>query len=150
MNMKTNNKQIEETLANLMKENLEFKNRLSDAQLLCERKLDDFSADLIQVMDAFEKAEARIKDRGLDQDDSSQKAIKQLLLAKKKTEAIFEKHRINKIDFPDGLANDDYCVIISTVPDNEKPEGTITTTEKPGYMRDGRLIRRAEVEIVKN
>lgn len=142
--------QIEETIANLMKENLERKNESSQSQLVFERKLDDLGADLIQIMDAFEKAEERIKDRGLDQDESSQKAIKQLLLAKRKTEAIFEKYRIKKIVFPDGIANDNYCVITATVPDSDKPEGTIVSIEKQGYLRDGRLIRRADVEIVKN
>ena len=83
MSKKSN--QIEETIANLMKENLERKNESSQSQLVFERKLDDLGADLIQIMDAFEKAEERIKDRGLDQDESSQKAIKQLLLAKRKT-----------------------------------------------------------------
>lgn len=147
---KNNNNQIEETIANLMKENIERRNESNQSQLVFERKLDDIGADLIQIMDAFEKAEERIKDRGLDQDESAQKAIKQLLLAKRKTEAIFEKYRITKIEFPDGIADDNYCEITGTVPDSEKSEGAIVSVGKYGYLRDGRLIRRAEVEIVKN
>ena len=146
----SNNSQIEETIARLMKENIERKNDSAQSQLVFERKLDDLGADLIQIMDAFEKAEERIKDRGLDQDESSQKAIKQLLLAKRKTEAIFEKYRIKKIEFPDGIADDNFCEITGTVPDSDKPEGSIVSIGKNGYLRDGRLIRRAEVEIVKN
>lgn len=148
--MSKTNKQIEDTIANLMKENLQRKNESKQAELALERKLDDLGADLIQIMDAFEKAEERIKDRGLDQDEISQKAIKQLLLAKRKTEAIFEKYRITKIEFPNNLADDNFCEITGTIPDNTQAEGTIVSIGKPGYMRDGRLIRRAEVEIVKN
>ena len=148
--MSKNNNQIEETIANLMKENIERRNESNQSQLVFERKLDDIGADLIQIMDAFEKAEERIKDRGLNQDEFAQKAIKQLLLAKRKTEAIFEKYRITKIEFPDGIADDNYCEITGTVPDSEKPEGAIVSVGKYGYLRDGRLIRRAEVEIVKN
>ena len=147
---KNNKNQLEETIANLMKENIAQRNESDQSQLVFERKLDDIGADLIQIMDAFEKAEERIKDRGLDQDESSQKAIKQLLLAKRKTEAIFEKYRITKVEFPDGIADDNYCEITGTVPDSDKPEGTIISIGKNGYLRDGRLIRRAEVEIVKN
>ena len=134
----------------LMKEIIECKNESSQSWLVFDRKLDDISADLIQIMDAFEKAEDRIKDRGLDLEESSQKAIKQLLLAKRKTEAILEKYRITKIEFPDGKADDNFCVITETVPDSNKPEGAIVSVGKNGYLRDGRLIRRAEVEIVKN
>ena len=146
----SNNSQIEETIAKLMKENIERKNESNQSQLVFERKLDDLGADLIQIMDAFEKAEERIKDRGLDQDETSQKAIKQLLLAKRRTEAILEKYRITKIEFPNGIADDNFCEISGTVPDSDKPEGSIVSIGKNGYLRDGRLIRRAEVEIVKN
>jgi len=142
--------QLEETIANLMKENLERKNETKQSELALDRKLDDIGADLIQIMDAFEKAEERIKDRGLDQDESSQKAIKQLLLAKRKTEAIFEKYRITKIEFPNGITDDNLCEVTGTVPDSSMAEGTIVSVGKTGYLRDGRLIRRAEVEIVKN
>lgn len=148
--MSKTNKQLEETIANLMKENLERKNETKQSELALDRKLDDIAADLIQIMDAFEKAEERIKDRGLDQDESSQKAIKQLLLAKRKTEAIFEKYRITKIEFPNGIADDNLCEVTNTVPDTSQKEGAIVSVEKVGYLRDKRLIRRAQVEIVKN
>ena len=58
--MSKTNKQIEDTIANLMKENLQRKNESKQAELALERKLDDLGADLIQIMDAFEKAEERI------------------------------------------------------------------------------------------
>ena len=147
---KNSYKELEETIAKLMRENIERKNESSQSVVSFERKLDDIGADLIQIMDAFEKAEEKIKERGLDQEETSQKAIKQLLLAKRKTEAIFEKYRITKIVFPDGLADDNCCEITGTVADSEKPEGFIVAVGKTGYKRDGRLIRRAEVEIVKN
>ena len=142
--------QIEEAIAKLMKENLERKNEAKQSELAHERKLDDIGADLIQIMDAFEKAEERIKDRGLDQDESARRAIRQLLLAKSRTEAIMEKYRIKKIELPDGIANDDLCSIVNTMPDIRRKDGEIIAIEKSGYLRDGRLIRRAEVEIVKN
>ena len=143
-------KSVEATIAELMKENVRHRNDIEQTKLDYERRFDEIGADLIQIMDAFEKAEERIRDRGLDQEESSQKAIKQLLLAKRKTEAIMDKYKIKKIVFPEGMADDNLCVIVNTSPDSNRKEGEIVAIEKEGYLRDGRLIRRAEVEIVKN
>ena len=53
-------KELEETIAKLMRENIERRNNSSQSEVSFERKLDDLGADLIQIMDAFEKAEERI------------------------------------------------------------------------------------------
>ena len=147
---KESSKSVEATIAELMKENVRHRNDIEQTKLDFDRRFDEIGADLIQILDAFEKAEERIRDRGLDQEESSQKAIKQLLLAKRKTEAIMDKYKIKKIVFPEGMADDNLCVIVNTSPDSNRKEGEIVAIEKEGYLREGRLIRRAEVEIVKN
>lgn len=141
---------IEEQIAGLMRQVKERENENSQLILGFERQLDDISADIIQIMDAFIKAEERIKDRCLDQDESAQKAIKQLLVAKKKTEAILDKYQIKRIAFEGGMADYNLCTIIDTEPDSTKEDGYVISIEKEGYLRDGRLIRRADVRIVKN
>lgn len=49
-----------------------------------EKELDDMCAEFLSVIDTFEKSEAIIKERGLDQEVNASKAIKRLLNAKKK------------------------------------------------------------------
>ena len=54
------------------------------------------------------------------------------------------------ISFKDNLSNDDLCIVSDTEPDTEHPNGFILSIEKDGYLRHGKLLRRAEVIIVKN
>ena len=60
------------------------------------------------------------------------------------------KHNVNKINFKDGMSHDDYCVITDTEPASDKADGYIISIEKEGYTRNGHLLIRAEVVIVKN
>ena len=48
------------------------------------------------------------------------------------------------------MSHDDCCVITDTEPVSDKPDGYIISVEKDGYTRNGHLLRRAEVIIVKN
>ena len=106
--------------------------------------------DIISILDVFTKAEKIISDHSWNQSEDSQKAIKRLLNAKKKINTILEKHGIQKISFKDNLSNDDLCIVSDTEPDTEHPNGFILSIEKDGYLRHGKLLRRAEVIIVKN
>lgn len=48
------------------------------------------------------------------------------------------------------MINDDMCTTVETEPDASRKNGEIISVEKDGYTRNGHLIRRAEVVIVKN
>jgi molecular chaperone GrpE (heat shock protein) len=115
-----------------------------------EKELDEIFTEFLSVIDTFEKSEASIKDRGLDQDENTQKAVKRLLNAKKKAISTLEKYCVNKIEFNDGMVNDEVCTTVDTEPDATRKNGEIISIEKDGYTRKGHLIRRAEVVIVKN
>jgi molecular chaperone GrpE (heat shock protein) len=91
-----------------------------------------------------------IEDHEWNQSEDSQKAIKRLLNAKKKLNTMLEKYDVKKIVFDDGMSNDDLCSVTDTEPDAEKPNGYILSIEKEGFTRNGHMLRRAEVVIVKN
>lgn len=100
-------------------------------------------------MDAFDKADRRLEEQYLENEDV-QKARRRFSTSKKKLLEILNKNNVNEIMFSDGIATLEDCQIEDTEPDMMKPNNTIISIEKAGYRRNGRLLRLAEVIIVKN
>lgn len=141
---------IEEKMAESLREIVTLRNEKEQAEKNHEKALDEIFAELLTVIDTFRKSEAIIKERGLDQEENASKAIKRLLNAKKKALSVLEKFNVKRIDFELGMVDDDLCTTVETEPDSARNNGEIISIEKDGYTRNGHLIRRAEVVIVKN
>lgn len=140
---------IEEKMAESLNRIVTLQNDKEQMEKNHEKELDGIFAEFLTVIDTFEKSEMIIKERGLDQDENASKAIKRLLNAKKKALSTLEKFNVRKIDL-EGIVNDDLCTTVETEPDSNRKNGEIISVEKDGYTRNGHLIRRAEVVIVKN
>lgn len=140
---------IEEKMAESLNRIVTLQNDKEQMEKNHEKELDSIFAEFLTVIDTFEKSEMIIKERGLDQDENASKAIKRLLNAKKKALSTLEKFNVKKIDLED-IVNDDLCTTVETEPDSNRRNGEIISVEKDGYTRNGHLIRRAEVVIVKN
>ncbi len=140
---------IEEKMAESLNRIVTLQNDKEQMEKNHEKELDGIFAEFLTVIDTFEKSEMIIKERGLDQDENASKAIKRLLNAKKKALSTLEKFNVRKIDL-EGIVNDDLCTTVETEPDSNRRNGDIISVEKDGYTRNGHLIRRAEVVIVKN
>lgn len=141
---------IEEKMADSLRQIVTLQNEKEQAEKNHEKELDDIFAEVLTVIDTFQKSEAIIKERGLDQEENASKAIKRLLNAKKKALSVLEKFNVKKIEFDSGMVDDDLCATVETEPDASRKNGEIISVEKDGYTRNGHLIRRAEVVIVKN
>lgn len=141
---------IEEKMADSLRKIVTVQNEKEQAEKNHEKELDDIFAEVLTVIDTFQKSEAIIKERGLDQEENASKAIKRLLNAKKKTLSVLEKFNVKRIEFETGMVDDDLCTTVETEPDSTRKNGEIISIEKDGYTRNGHLIRRAEVVIVKN
>ena len=105
--------------------------------------------DLLAVFDTFDKADNRLAEQYPESEDV-QKARKRFATAKKKLMEIFARNNVYEIIFPDGIATLEDCQVEDTEPDVSKPDNTIVSIEKAGYRRNGRLLRLAEVIVVKN
>ena len=114
-----------------------------------EKELDSIFKDLLTVVDAFDKADKRLADQYVENDDV-QKARKRFATSKRKLLEILNRNNVNEIQFPDGIATLEDCQVADTEPDATKPNNTIISIEKNGYRRNGRLLRLAEVIVVKN
>lgn len=141
---------IEEKMADSLRKIVTLQNEKEQAEKNHEKELDDIFAEVLTVIDTFQKSEAIIKERGLDQEENTSKAIKRLLNAKKKALSVLEKFNVKRIEFETGMVDDDLCTTVETEPDSNRKNGEIISIEKDGYTRNGHLIRRAEVVIVKN
>ncbi len=141
---------IEEKMADSLRKIVTLQNEKEQAEKNHEKELDDIFAEVLTVIDTFQKSEAIIKERGLDQEENASKAIKRLLNAKKKALSVLEKFNVKRIEFEAGMVDDDLCTTVETEPDSNRKNGEIISIEKDGYTRNGHLIRRAEVVIVKN
>lgn len=141
---------IEEKMADSLRKIVTLQNEKEQAEKNHEKELDDIFAEVLTVIDTFQKSEAIIKERGLDQEENASKAIKRLLNAKKKALSVLERFNVKRIEFATGMVDDNLCTTVETEPDSTRNNGEIISIEKDGYTRNGHLIRRAEVVIVKN
>ena len=141
---------IEEKMADSLRQIVTLQNEKEQAEKNHEKELDDIFVEVLTVIDTFQKSETIIKERGLDQEENALKAIKRLLNAKKKALSVLEKFNVKRIEFESGMVDDDLCTTVETEPDSNRKNGEIISIERDGYTRNGHLIRRAEVVIVKN
>lgn len=141
---------VEKKISEILKDKKDLSIKIEKNQRDNDQLLDEVFLEAISVLDVFSREEKIIEDKGWNLSDDSQKAIKRLLNAKKKLNTMLEKYNVQKITFENSMSHDDLCSIIDTEPDSEKPNGFILSIEKEGYTRNGHLLRRAEVVIVKN
>ena len=141
--------EIEQEVTALMKYKLELSNEIEQLNHRREELLDAIFTDLLSVIDSFEKADKKAEEQYPD-DESVLKSRKRFATAKKKLLSVLEKYRVSAIVFSDDIATIEDSQIVDTEPDLSKPSNQIVSIEKKGYRRNGRLLRLAEVIVVKN
>ncbi|MEO4788100.1 nucleotide exchange factor GrpE [Bacteroides uniformis] len=142
--------EIANKVSELSRENLTLRNQLEEFEKSQDKRIDEIFCDFLTVLDTFERAEQTIKERELDKDETTKKAINRLLNAKKKALGVLEKFNVQKIEFENNKSIEELCEVADTEPDPGRETGDIVSIEKQGYTRHGHLIRPAEVIIVKN
>lgn len=141
---------VQDEITQLKKDNLKKKNDIEELLLNYERQIDSLLNDFISVVDAYEKVEIKIKDMDLPEDEIIQKVVKRMMQPKKTALSVLSKHGVSQIDIIGKSLNEDLCTVTETEPDSEKENDIVLSIEKNGYKRGERLIRRAEVIIVRN
>lgn len=141
--------EIESKIQEFQRLILEQDHKIHDLETARERELDTIFQDLLTVVDAFDKADARLVEQYADSEDVT-KARKRFATSKKKLVEILKKNEVEEIQFPNGIANIEDCQIVDTEPDSSNENDTIVSVEKAGFRRKGRLLRLADVIVVKN
>ena len=143
-------KELTDKFSDLQRDNVTLRNQLEEFEKNQEKRIDEIFCEFLTVVDTFERAEQAIKERELDKDDTTKKAINRLLNAKKKALFVLEKYDVKRIEFENNKSVEELCEVSDTEPDPSRETGDIVSIEKQGYKRSEHLIRPAEVIIVKN
>ncbi len=143
-------KLLSEKFSELQRDNVTLRNQLEEFEKNQEKRIDEIFCEFLTVVDTFERAEQAIKERELDKDETTKKAINRLLNAKKKALFVLEKYDVKRIEFENNKSIEELCEVSDTEPDPTRETGDIVSIEKQGYKRSEHLIRPAEVIIVKN
>ena len=143
-------KEISNKVSELSRENLTLRNKLEKFEKSQDKRIDEIFCEFLTVIDTFERAEQIIREREMDKDENTKKAINRLLNAKKKALYVLEKFDVKRIEFENNKSVEELCEVSDTEPDSNRETGDIVSIEKQGYTRQGHLIRPAEVIIVKN
>ena len=141
--------EIENKIQDFQRMILEQRRKIENLENEKEKELDSIFKDLLTVIDAFDKADQRLTEQYPENEDVL-KARKRFATSKKKLLEILNKNKVNEIQFSDGIATLEDCQVEDTEPDSTKPNNTIVSIEKAGYRRNGRLLRLAEVIVIKN
>ena len=133
-----------------MSNNYQLNNWVSSQEEAKDNQVGDICKDFLQVLEAFEWAEATIHERGLDQSKISTSAIARMLTAKTKLLDVLESHGVKKVEFEDDVFDAAKGKIVGSVPNENKPDGVVDHIQRDGFYRKERLLRPAEVVLVKN
>ena len=141
---------LRDEIKRLCDENKKMANWSSSQKDSNDNLVSDVCKEFLQVLESFEWAEATIHERGLDQSRISTSAISRLLTAKTKLLEVLEHYGVYRVTFENGKYDASKAKIVGSVVDNDKEDGTVARIEKDGFIRNEKLLRMAEVTIVKN
>lgn len=142
--------EVESVITKITQDNIKYKNQIDEIQLNHERQVDALILEIINILDAFDKACAIVEEKGYCANDDAVKAVKRMKQPQKVAMSILSKYNVTQIDMQGQIIKDDYCTVADTEPDPSKEDGYVISVVKNGYLRGERLIRRAEVVIVRN
>ena len=151
--MKTKNDLFETQkllLVNNLKEIQQLNNSVEKCKLENTDQLMDFILGIIEVIDTYEKAEESIIERELNKDENSKFIINRFNSVNKRLLKLLQKNGVTRLEFPENRLLIGFCKVIDTEPDSNLPNDTIIEIVKNGYIHGKKLIREAEVIIVKN
>jgi len=137
-------------LVNNLKEIKRLKNSVEKCKLENTDQFMDFILGIIEVIDTYEIAEELIVERELNKDENSKFIINRFKSVKKMLLRLLKKNGVTRLEFPENSLLIGFCKVIDTEPDPNLPNDTIIEIVKNGYIHGKKLIREAEVIIVKN
>ena len=141
---------LRDEVKKLHEENIRLNNWIATQEASRDLQVYDICKDFLQVLEAFEWAEATIHERGLDQSKISTSAIARIMTAKTKLLEVLESYDVKKLTFDKGVFDAAKGKIVGNVADEEKEDGLVASIVKDGFIRKDKLLRKAEVLVVKN
>ena len=141
---------IREGIKRLYEENIRLNDWISTQEQSSDSQVGEICKNFLQVLESFEWAEATIHERGLDQSRISTSAIARMLTAKNKLLEVLEYYGVKKVSFKDNIYDPTVAKVVGTVANSEKEDGVVDHIKLDGFYRKDKLLRMAEVVVVKN
>lgn len=133
--------QLQRTLADLQN----FRKRRGQERADARRSgIEDFTLDLLPVLDNFHLATDFGAEAGQDADQSMQEG---LLMVKSLFESVFERNNIVEIPAVGEPFDPSVHEAVGIDPDPSGPEGTVTRVLQKGYSIDGKVLRPSRVMV---
>jgi len=150
-------KQVEQLESEKNSQNISNLNTIrelnSRVEQLESEKNDQFlqlATGIITVMDTFEKLRKAVSKKALNKTAKGKKVFDRYKKVRNSLEELLLQFEISKITFPDNQLIDGLYNVVGTETDADKPDNTILSIVRNGYIRGTELIREAEVIVVKN
>jgi len=150
--MKTKNDlfEMQKLLINNLKEIIKLKNSVKNCKEENTDQFMDFILGIIEVIDTYEKAIELIVERELNKDENSKFIINRFNSVNKTLLKLLKKNGVTRLEFPENRLLIDFCKVINKEPDSNLPNDTKIEIVRNGYIHGKKIIRKAEVIIVKN
>ena len=128
----------------------ELDKRLEQSESEKKDQFLQWATGIITVMDTFEKLKKAASKKAINNTSKGKKVLDRYKKARKSLKQLLMQFEISKIKFADNQLIDELFIVVGTEPDANKPDHTILSIVKNGYIHGSELIRKAEVITVKN
>jgi len=109
-----------------------------------------FAKALIDVADTLNLALIHVKKESVEKNEELKVLYDGVSSTERTLMKVLNNHGIKKIDPLGEKFDENFHQAIMEVPDNSKPPGTIVQVMRPGYILDSRILRPAQVAVIKS
>jgi len=141
---------IEGDFRRFMRQCAELELAVSDKERQHTSKMEEFLLRLIEVLDSFEQLFQNISDKQDKIDQQTKIWIGNFRTIYRFLKSIVDEQGVIELEILDWSFNPHSHRVIGTVVDPGKPDGTIVRQIQKGYLWQDRILRKAEVIVVRN
>ncbi len=148
--MKESVTELEQLIVQNLKSTNLLKNEVERKENEKHDLLKDFSLNIIDIIDSFERIEESIIEKEYHKIDEVSKTVSRYKTIQKKLLGLLQKHGVTRIEFPDNRLIVGLCEVVETEADSNRKNDDIISIIRNGYIRGKELIRPAQIIVVKN
>lgn len=127
----------------------ELKRQVSDKERERQDQLRDFLLGLIDLLDALEQKDATLRERYAEAPDAL-KIVSSYGSVQKRLLRQLDRYGVARVDFTEGRLLVGVSKVVDREPDASRPNDSIVSIVRQGYVRGNTVLREAEVIVVKN
>lgn len=127
----------------------ELKRQIADKERERQDQMRDFLLGLIDLLDALEQKDATLRERYAETPDAL-KIVTSYGSVQKRLLRQLDRYGVARVDFTEGRLLVGVSKVVDREPDASRPNDSIVSIVRQGYVRGNTVLREAEVIVVKN